>query len=930
MNKITIISDPLDSENGEILEFDGSVCDFLINHFSKWPDNARLYFEEICQSNDVTPDTDLDIEKLKTINGEFYVVIYPSYVAALVILVIGLIIAVTYKPNIPNIAQRNTSQTSPNNELASRSNSPRLNGRIPDIFGTVRSTPDLIAQVYSTFENNIEIENSIMCIGRGTYEIHDSRDGDTALSQISGTSCEVYKPTINIDTGTPYYSVGPAITGVPLNVKKCTSVNGQTLKPYNGATWVGEENVVFASTGTITQTGGPDFSSYFAYGDVVTISAASIPFVNLDDTVALVPNSPTSFVFDAVHTTIPPEWLAATTVKLTGAIFGALNLSGTYFFDHAEINTVTTQPTGVPYSALEIFLSSPDLIAPDWLSVVTNTLTVTPTAIEAEFVGDIFNLDGTYTISSLTDTYINLASVNSEWAKIPGGFSDPLSSLIAGDADVIIGPFTLNDPNSETIICNFIAGNGLYKDNGKNQFATSVTIRVTTTLVDATGTPTASPVTHDFTMTGSAVERSQIAGTLQINVGASRVKVTAQRVTPKDVAFKGQITDEVKWRDLYHAETMPAMTFGDCTVVRSLVHATTGALSAKDRKLNLLVTRQIPLRISGSSFTSTLFSTNKASEIISQICRDSKIGGRPASEVDYDNIYDTCDEIETYFGSIDHAEFCYTFDKDGMTFEDTLSSIATAIFSTIYRRGSLIKLHFERLTGDSTLLFNHRNKLPNSEIRTVQFGLDKNHDGVEFTWVSPLDDAIETLTLPALGLNKPKKIESIGVRNSAQAEAHAWRHYNKILYQNNFVEFDSIAQGELVLNGDRILIANNTKTAEQDGDVISHAGFIIGTSQKVIFESGETYTIFLQLYDGTTESFAATEVSGNEYAATLSGAPSLPLVIDDDYFSKTKYLLLLDSDPVSRAFLVLERANGSNNTSKITAVNYDDRYYSND
>jgi hypothetical protein len=145
---------------------------------------------------------------------------------------------------------------------------------------------------------------------------------------------------------------------------------------------------------------------------------------------------------------------------------------------------------------------------------------------------------------------------------------------------------------------------------------------------------------------------------------------------------------------------------------------------------------------------SSLAATNAADDILVAVSTDPHIGNRPLSELDVDNIYGTVDEVRDYFGHPRAAEFCYTFDADNLSFEETAQTIANAAFCVAYRRGNIIKLNFEKATEDSTLLFNHRNKLPGSEIRTVRFGNLNNYDGVSLSYVSPEDDAIVTYYLP--------------------------------------------------------------------------------------------------------------------------------------------------------------------------------------
>ncbi|KAG1245686.1 hypothetical protein G6F65_021099 [Rhizopus arrhizus] len=124
----------------------------------------------------------------------------------------------------------------------------------------------------------------------------------------------------------------------------------------------------------------------------------------------------------------------------------------------------------------------------------------------------------------------------------------------------------------------------------------------------------------------------------------------ARRLTNSDKDFEGSVVDEIQWRDLYACSTVDRAHFGDVTTVQSVTFATDGALAVKERKLNLLVTRKLPRRVSGSTFTSELYATTDVADIISAVCLDPLIGNRAPAEVDFDNIYSTAQEIREYFG----------------------------------------------------------------------------------------------------------------------------------------------------------------------------------------------------------------------------------------------------------------------------------------
>ena len=122
-------------------------------------------------------------------------------------------------PNLPNAGQNRTQQSA-NNALAGRTNEPRVLQRIEDIYGTVRSYPSLLQPVYSKYIDNVQYEYSYMCIGRGWYYIDDVKDGETLLSEITGTKAEFYNPFTSPNSGSPFLTIGSTISEPVLTVKK--------------------------------------------------------------------------------------------------------------------------------------------------------------------------------------------------------------------------------------------------------------------------------------------------------------------------------------------------------------------------------------------------------------------------------------------------------------------------------------------------------------------------------------------------------------------------------------------------------------------------------------------------------------------------------------------------------------------------------------
>lgn len=206
------------------------VCKYLAEQFDSFPENARIYHNHVSKQTDVTPKTVADIEHLKTLDGTFYVVMHPEWIQ-IVFWVVTAIMAAYSVYTIATMPKPNTGGAgSSNNELAARANQARVKSRIPDIYGMVRSYPDLIAVTYTYYQNEIEVEECLMVIGRGYYQIHDCRDGDTPAGAINGVSVSIYEPGIPLVGDTAFYRIGQVFSNLPLSVKKSASINGQTLQ----------------------------------------------------------------------------------------------------------------------------------------------------------------------------------------------------------------------------------------------------------------------------------------------------------------------------------------------------------------------------------------------------------------------------------------------------------------------------------------------------------------------------------------------------------------------------------------------------------------------------------------------------------------------------------------------------------------------------
>ena len=236
MKKTVIIClDPFNSDKWSMVQVD-DVCAYIVEQFPKGlPEDISVYHNHVAESHDVTPKSKSEVERLQVLEGTFYLYKRPNEGIGMIIYYVVMAIMAAYSVysilTMPKPDQQKIGSS--NNELANRTNKMRINSRVPDIYGTLRAYPDLIAVTHTYYENNIEVEECLMVLGRGYYQIKDCRDGETDVNGIDGISVSAYDPGESIVGNNTIYKVGNAFTSLPLDVAKSSSINGQSLVQPN-------------------------------------------------------------------------------------------------------------------------------------------------------------------------------------------------------------------------------------------------------------------------------------------------------------------------------------------------------------------------------------------------------------------------------------------------------------------------------------------------------------------------------------------------------------------------------------------------------------------------------------------------------------------------------------------------------------------------
>ena len=853
MNTVKFIKDPLSPEESFTIE--GDLLDVLTDQYSEFPRHARIYDKSVSQLTDITPvrklgeDGDLivteeEIDRLKAFKGEAIVVEYPAEPINLILFAVSFLATVLLSPKPPEI-QRNTTRLlnadggSSTNQLSGRANRARPFARIPDIYGRLRVTPDLIGLPLKTFIGGNEEETSIFCIGRGEFDIMDVKEGESPLLNLPDASVSIFKSGQNLHiVPEPQLIIGSRYA--PFNiVRQLNVINGQRLQAPNNR------------------------NRHYA----------------------------------------------------------------------AVINTFSSGPAGSPVGNVVIG--------------------ITPSGGGTWSVGDSIYVDipwsrgpaygtlvGKFMIIAINSEDRNLVTINTAYGE--SGFNSGFGTVIISEADTNIdwiGPFDFEaspDGRRQGLSVNVVAPRGLFFDGNRQDTDMSVTVRLEYWLYNEDGTRYVdflgnTRFSTSAIMTGIGGDTNRVGATLRADpVLPLRGQFRIARTTLAQYSTSFKENAELIVDSAYLlSEYTRNDDFGDVTWGIVTITSNPDSVITRDRKLNMLVTRKVKPVLRGGALGSAIVPSARAIDAIVAMTEDPKIGRRDLSHVNVSNLWDISTEIIEYFGNLKMLEFSAVFDDSNQSYEDMIQIVAQTLLCTPYRRGGVLNLLFQKLNRPARLLFNHRNKEPGSETRTVQWDAAGDRDGVELTYTNPVNDLLATYSVPSTGILNPQRVDGLGIRTVEQARVHAHRIRNRQLYEDTIVEFNATEEASLLIGNDVIICADNTRPETQDGEVLAVDGLTLTTSQNHELGNSGIYSMFLQGVDGTVESIPV--ISGlNPNQVILSSAPKNPLVTDVDKFARTTYQIVKNDDAKLNRFILTERGSSNNGLYTIQCVNDAPEYYAND
>lgn len=547
-------------------------------------------------------------------------------------------------------------------------------------------------------------------------------------------------------------------------------------------------------------------------------------------------------------------------------------------------------------------------------------------------LGGEVNLNGYYPVLSVSETTIlvDVSNNQAQWDLIGASIW-----TIGEEGNHKVGPkdtYTvsltdwayINRINVERVVANVAAANGMYKDNGKNKTRASVVVEMQYQLLDVDGQPYGPVYTKQGTVTGRSQDYTGV--TIYANLSTpSKVRVRMRRVTNLDLDFEGTVVDEVTYVNLYGQSIDRTPHYGNRTTVHSARKQTPRAAEVKQPQLRMVATEMVYKYLGNGVFDTVMTPNTQAVQSLIRLARDPDVGALNLTTANMDKLLAVQSEVESYFGSQEAGQFCYTFDDYKTTMQDIVTTIAEAIFCTPYRRGADILLDFERPRIGPEMVFTHRSKTTATEKWTRTFNDAQVYDSLKFSYIDPDTNVKETISIPAEGGVNTETYDSKGIRNYRQAYWAAYRRYQKNLLKKVTVSFTATEEGIFAMPGRAVSVVKGSRMAPQDGYVIAVNGLTLTLSQPVTFTPGDDHSLILKKRDGGVQSVAVVQGSHDREVVMLS-APQEAIYTGNSAL-KTEFSFGNEARHNAQMILVSTVDPGDDRTVKITGINYEADFY---
>ncbi len=476
----------------------------------------------------------------------------------------------------------------------------------------------------------------------------------------------------------------------------------------------------------------------------------------------------------------------------------------------------------------------------------------------------------------------------------------------------------------DRLLFNVYAPSGMYKRASGDKQTASAAFEVGYYRLDDNGERLGSLQTASAEITGAT--DNSIGETIDIDlVAKTYIEWYIYRTTFENVDYNGTVVDVIKLKSVYGLFDLDDEHFGNITMVQTQRRQLLETTAIANPEINAVCTEMIYKYLGSGVFDTELTTNTQAMQSLIAKALDPKIGRLTVDDLDLDLLLLAQTDNETYYQTDSAGKCSYSFDDLNTSAQEVLFLIADAASVILWREGRLLKAWFERPQSVPEMVFTHRSKLIEQETWNRDFTID--YDGVEFTYINIETNSEETLTHPEDASN-PKSINLNGFRGLEQATWRMLREYHKLINQRITVDFTASAEGRFAVPAKLISVVKGTRVGQTGGYIINVNILTVELSQEVEFTVGDDHFLVLKKRDGGTQTVSVTETS-NPRIVEMDFSPTEAIYFGNDAL-KTEFSFGNEARLTGQLMLVQSVDASDAYSTKITAVNYDDVYYSGD
>jgi hypothetical protein len=473
------------------------------------------------------------------------------------------------------------------------------------------------------------------------------------------------------------------------------------------------------------------------------------------------------------------------------------------------------QPIPVIYGRMQIF---PDFAAMPYVEYAGNE----------QYLYQLFCIgQGEYEIEAIRveDTPISSFSEITYEVVPPGGSVTlfPTSVITSGEVagqealtSTALGPFVANAAGT---LANYLAidvvmPRGVYYANdsgGLNSVSISWTVEAQA--INDLGVATGSWFTlgsHTYSAATTTPQRLSY----KYKVPEARYQVRLTRTDTKQTGSR--YGHELDWAGL-RTYLPGAQTYGDVTIVAMRLRATNNLSSQAARKINMIVTRKLPVWHPLVGWSSGKVATRSIAWALADIARAQYGAKLPNARIDLQGLYD----LDAVWSARGDTLNC-VFDSQSTVME-ALSQAGRAGRALPYLQGGIVHCARDSAAGIPAAMFSQRNIVKNTLKLEYLMASEETADAVDVTYWDAEVWAERTVraTLPGGTSTQPASVKLFGVTSRQQA----WKEGMYIAacnrYRRRLVTLTTEMEGFIPTLGDLVVVQHDMPKWGQSGEIVA-------------------------------------------------------------------------------------------------------------